>query len=598
MRNANDIVPTKTLFGFLLYFLKKQWLKFVLIQLLWLAWSFDQTIFPILFGKIVDNFTNYVGDRSQAWPVLKDPILLAVFFWIGIEVSFRSGGVLMAYCFPKMERDMRMYMFSHMHNQSHSYFSNQFAGNIATRISDMVDNLSHVLELIFTMFVPTFVAVLIASFTFYLLNPFFAALLLGWAILHCGVGIAYASRCSYYSYLHSQARTQLNGSLLDSLLNYFAVKIFANKKYELSHIKTVQDNEQSLNQGQKIYIEKVRLLFSILSFFGPGLGLNGYAYWCWTQNLISVGDIVLIFNTSWNIMMMLWWSSMEFPNFFQEIGICQQALTLLQDPITLVDKQDAKKLKVTAGKIQFEKVHFQYKGATPLFSDKSVIIPPGQKVGLVGYSGSGKTSFVNLILRLFDIQSGKISIDSQDISEVTQESLHRAITLIPQDPSLFHRSLMDNIRYGKVDATDEEVIEAAKKAHAHEFILSLSEGYDTPVGERGVKISGGQRQRIAIARAILKNAPILILDEATSALDSFTEAQIQESFASLMVDKTTIVIAHRLSTLLNMDRILVFDRGRIVEDGTHASLLKKKGIYYSLWKAQIDGFLPDSREES
>jgi ATP-binding cassette subfamily B protein len=488
MHQKNDIAPAKTLSAFVWFFLKKQWLKFALVQVLWLAWSLDQTIFPILFGKIVDNFTNYVGDRSLAWPVLKDPILLAIFFWIGIEISFRLGGILMAYSFPKMEKNMRMYMFSHMHNQSHSYFSSQFAGNIATRISDMVDNLSHILDLIFTMFVPTVVAVMIATFTFYQLNPFFAALLLGWAILHCGVGIAYASRCSYYSYLHSQARSQLNGSLLDSLINYFAVKIFANKRYELSYIKKAQDKEQKLNQQQKVYIEKVRLLFSIFSFFGPGLGLNGYAYWCWTQNLISVGDIVLIFNTSWNIMMMLWWSSMEFPNFFQEIGICQQALTLLQEPITLVDKPDAQKLKVTSGKIEFEKVHFHYKGTNPLFSDKSVVIPPAQKVGLVGYSGSGKTSFVNLILRLFDIQSGRISIDSQDISEVTQESLHRAITLIPQDPSLFHRSLMDNIRYGKVDASDEEVIEAAKKAHAHEFALSLSEGYDTPVGERGKNI--------------------------------------------------------------------------------------------------------------
>jgi len=290
--------------------------------------------------------------------------------------------------------------------------------------------------------------------------------------------------------------------------------------------------------------------------------------------------------------MVLWWTSLELPTFFQEIGICQQALTILQDPITLQDAEDATPLKVPHGKIQFQKVHFHYKGTSPLFSDKSLVIQPGQKVGLVGYSGSGKTTFVNLILRLFDIQSGHILIDDQDIASVTQESLRKSITLIPQDPSLFHRTLMENIRYGRVDATDEEIIEAARLAHAHEFIMELPQGYHTLVGERGIKVSGGQRQRIAIARAILKNAPILVLDEATSALDSFTETHIQESFANLMENKTTIVIAHRLSTLLNMDRILVFDQGRIVEDGTHTSLLAKEGIYHSLWRAQVRGFLP------
>ena len=268
-------------------------------------------------------------------------------------------------------------------------------------------------------------------------------------------------------------------------------------------------------------------------------------------------------------------------------------MSLLQDPITLLDTPHAQELKVTQGKIQFQKVHFQYPNTDPLFSNKSLTIQHGQRIGLVGYSGSGKTTFVNLILRLFDLQSGHILIDGQDIAKVTQTSLRNALTFIPQEPSLFHRSLMENIRFGRPNATDEQVIAAAKQAHAHEFITTLPKGYDTLVGERGIKISGGQRQRIAIARAILKNAPILLLDEATSALDSFTEGQIQESFFSLMEGKTTIVIAHRLSTLLNMDRILVMAQGKIVEDGNHEDLLKKSGLYQSLWEAQVGGFLPD-----
>jgi ATP-binding cassette subfamily B protein len=262
----------------------------------------------------------------------------------------------------------------------------------------------------------------------------------------------------------------------------------------------------------------------------------------------------------------------------------------------ILDKPNAVPLQCAQGQITFRDVKFHYKGTKPLFSDKSVTIESGQKVGLVGYSGGGKSTFVNLILRLYDVTEGSILIDGQDVRDVTQDSLHQTIAMIPQDPSLFHRSLMDNIRYGRVDATDKEVITASKKAYAHEFISKLPLGYESLVGERGVKLSGGQRQRIAIARAILKNAPILILDEATSQLDSVTEGLIQESLWGLMQSKTTIVIAHRLSTLLHMDRILVFDQGKIVEDGSHTQLLAKSGSYKTLWDTQIGGFLGDNQQ--
>ncbi|MBP9691830.1 MAG: ABC transporter ATP-binding protein [Alphaproteobacteria bacterium] len=597
MRRPSDIAPSHSLFGFVVFFIKKQWIKIAIIQILWLSWSVDQTIFPLIFGRIIDDFTNFIGHRDQAWTVLKAPILSAVGLWFGIEISFRLAGFLNAYTSPKLEKQIRMYIFSHMHDHSHTYFSNHFAGNIATKISDMVDNISHLLQLIITLFIPTLIAVMIASTTFYYLSPIFALIILSWAVIFLGVNIFYASRCANYSHVHSETRSQLNGRIVDSLTNYLAVKVFSNKKYEYAYVNTFQRIEQKQNRQQLIYIEKVRFVFGMLTFFGPGLILNGYAYWCWTHHLITVGDIVLIFNTSWNIIMMLWWASIELPNFFKEIGICRQALSLLQDPITLLDAPHAQELKVTQGKIQFQKVHFQYPNTDPLFSNKSVTIQPGQKVGLVGYSGSGKTTFVNLILRLFDLQSGHILIDGQDIAKVSQTSLRNTLTFIPQEPSLFHRSLMENIRFGHPDATDAQVIVAAQQAHAHEFIMALPKGYNTLVGERGIKISGGQRQRIAIARAILKNAPILLLDEATSALDSFTEAQIQESFVNLMKGKTTIVIAHRLSTLLNMDRILIMSQGKIVEDGSHEELLKKNGLYQSLWEAQVGGFLPDGADE-
>jgi ATP-binding cassette subfamily B protein len=276
-------------------------------------------------------------------------------------------------------------------------------------------------------------------------------------------------------------------------------------------------------------------------------------------------------------------------------------------PTEITDAKDAATLKCEHGKIQFKTVQFHYHGsqqvldtgiaadtAVPdiLFQNKSITIAAGQKVGLVGYSGGGKSTFVNLILRFYDVTAGAILIDGQDIRTVTQDSLRANIAMIPQDPSLFHRSLLDNIRYGRINATDTEVIAAAKRAHAHEFIAKLPNGYNSLVGERGIKLSGGQRQRIAIARAILKNAPILILDEATSQLDSVTEKLIQESLWELMQHKTTIVIAHRLSTLLHMDRILVFDQGKIVADGTHNELLAQAGgLYQQLWQAQVGGFL-------
>jgi len=293
---------------------------------------------------------------------------------------------------------------------------------------------------------------------------------------------------------------------------------------------------------------------------------------------------------------MAWYTMFQVDEFNQALGKCKQSLSALIVPHEIKDKENALSLQVSKGQITFSDVEFFYKETKPLFQNKSVMIEGSQKVGLVGYSGSGKTTFVNLILRLFEVTKGSILIDEQNIRDVSQDSLHEKIALIPQDPTLFHRTLMENIRYGQVTATDAEVIEAAKKAHAHEFIQKLPQGYDSLVGERGVKLSGGQRQRIAIARAILKNAPILILDEATSQLDSVTEGYIQESLWELMQGTTTIVVAHRLSTLLHMDRILVFDAGKIVEDGTHSELIEKNGLYKTLWSTQVGGFLQDKKK--
>jgi ATP-binding cassette subfamily B protein len=340
-----------------------------------------------------------------------------------------------------------------------------------------------------------------------------------------------------------------------------------------------------------IYIVQGALIAAMIGFMGY------FLVHLYLLGSLTVGDFALILGLSMEVGHITWFTMSQVDEFNMCVGKCNQSLASLIVKSSVQDKEEASILSVDKGEINFVDVKFHYKGTDPLFDNKSVKIEGGQKVGLVGYSGGGKTSFVNLILRLYNVTDGKILIDSQDIREVTQSSLHANIAMIPQDPSLFHRSLMDNIRYGRADASDAEVIEAAKKAHAHEFIDKLPLGYESLVGERGVKLSGGQRQRIAIARAILKNAPILILDEATSQLDSVTEKLIQDSLWTLMQGKTTIVIAHRLSTLLQMDRILVFDQGKIVEEGAHRELITRSGLYKTLWDAQSGGFLPDSKED-
>jgi len=428
-------------------------------------------------------------------------------------------------------------------------------------------------------------------YVFFLINPLFAAIITGWVILHLTLSVYLFKKCATYSLRHAQSRSHLLGHIIDSVVNYFAVKTFASKLYEQQTVKQFQQDERVKNENQRLYIEKVKLGLAILTWIIPGIILNSMAYLYWAQGLISVGEFSTLFYTALNITLMVWLVGINLPDLFKEIGSSQNSLSLIQTLPEVVDLPNAKDIRVYQGEIEFKKVHFSYPDVEPLFSDKSIKIKAGEKVGLVGYSGSGKTTFINLILKLFNIQSGQILIDGQDIAHVTQESLRKAISIVPQDPLLFHRTIRENIRYGCIAATDEEVVEAAKKAYAHEFIESLPLSYDSLVGERGIKLSSGQRQRIAIARAFLKKTPILLLDEATSSLDSLTEMKIQESFIELMKGKTSIIIAHRLSTLMSVDRLLVFNQGQIIEEGSHEDLLAKGGFYKKLWKAQIGNFL-------
>lgn len=514
-----------------------------------------------------------------------------------ISTAFRFYDYFVVYVMiPSLRKKISIYCIEHLLKLSHQFYQNNFAGSLGSKVSELVMAVPDLLQIIIDRFFSHGLALLVAVFTLWQVNERFALLLLIWAVILLSIALLTSRKLTRLAAEWAFKGHRVTGRIVDTLSNMLTVRLFARGKNEDAWLTASIDEARSAERALELCYFKLWLFYGYSFFFVQCLNfyflLQGRA-----EGWVTVGDFALVITLNISVMEFLWKMTQEFSKFSKLQGRIRQDLADLMVTPEIEDRVGAKDLFLTRGEITFDKVHFQYKGAEPLFQQKSAIIHPGQKVGLVGYSGSGKTTFVNLILRLYDVASGHIMIDGQNIQEVTQDSLHRVIGMIPQDPSLFHRTLMENIRYGRPEATKKEAIEAAKKAHAHEFIQNIPESYDALVGERGVKLSGGQRQRIAIARAILKNAPILILDEATSQLDSVTESYIQDSLWELMQGKTTLVIAHRLSTLLHMDRILVFDKGKIVEDGTHQDLLAKGGLYTTLWDAQVGGFLPEKQKE-
>jgi ATP-binding cassette subfamily B protein len=586
----------KTLPAFFWHFIRKDWKQFLAVQLFCFSWALDHTLWPVVLMMTVDTLTNFQGDRVEVWSALTTPIILSLTLWIGVEVCYRLAGFLLAQLAPRKEAEIRMSMYDYVQRHSYLYFSKKLAGGVANKISDMTLGFTKVMQLILNLFVPVILALAIAITLFSQMQPLFALMLVVWLVVHIGISLSFAKKCDHFANAHAESRSTMAGKIVDSLTNNMNVRLFSRQSFERSYLSDFQQEERKKHTYSLTYLEKMKAALSVAAILGVGIGIFSLMIYMWQQEKITTGEVVFIFNTTWNITMMVWLAGLELPNLFQEIGICRQALCIIQDEHDIVDAVDAKPLKVTCGEIVFENVTFNYTSNQNIFEDKNLVITAGSKVGLVGFSGSGKSTFVNLILRYFDVEGGRILIDGQDIARVTQNSLREQIALIPQDTSLFHRTIMENIRYGRLEATDNEVVEAAIKANSHEFIEKMANRYQTVAGERGMTLSGGQRQRIAIARAILKNAPIFILDEATSSLDSVTEKKIQDGLEVLMDGRTCIVIAHRLSTLCNMDRILVFKEGKIVEDGTHADLLAAEGHYALMWNMQAGGFLPDSTE--
>lgn len=581
---------SRALISFIWKFLNLQRWKFFFVFFLSLVWAIDATILPYLLGKIVDTFNLYDGDREGAWSALKWLLVGVVVLWVVVESGFRARDFVQARAIPKLEANIRMAMFDHIQHHSPKYFNEHFSGSLSNKINDMTTQVTLLLQNM-TIFIPALATCALSIVFFYQVNPLFAMILGVWIFVHLCICFAFTKKCAEYSNIHGEARSSLAGKIVDSLTSNFTVNLFYRFRFEKRHIEVYQKEEQTKNHQARQYVAWMFAWLSVL-FIAGGIVLNGFMIVRWMQGMLSTGEIIQVFNTTWNVLMIMWFAGEVIPQFFQSLGIASQALTVMQDPQDILDTPHAKPLSVTKGEIVFENVTFQY-GEKQLFQNKAVHIKAGEKVGLVGYSGAGKSTFVNLILRFYPVEKGKILIDGQNIADITLESLRAQVTLIPQDPLLFHRSLEDNIRYGRIDASKEEIVQAAKFAHCDEFIRKCPNGYDTLVGERGTKLSGGERQRIAIARAMLTHAPILILDEATSALDSVTERFIQDSLEKLMQNRTTLVVAHRLSTLAKMDRILVFDQGKIVEQGSHPQLLSQNGHYSRMWQMQAGGFLPD-----
>ena len=589
--------PPSGLFAFLYYYSRPVLPWLLAMGVLTASLSVIEILLLTFTGNIVDwmgtgNRGTFLADHGwqlalmAGLVVIGFPLLVLGASLLQFQTTFGAYPMLVRW---KAHRTML--------GQSLAFFHDEFAGRVSQKVMqtalgvrDSVTKLMDVGVYILVYFAGT--AYLLASSDIWLV-----VLLVAWLAGYIWLLIYFVPRLGKVGAEQADARAQMTGRIVDSYTNIQTVKLFAHTMRERTYARAAMSEFLVTVNRQGRMFTSLSLLLTILNSVVLAAGA-GVAIYGWQASLMSIGSITVAIGLVVRLRQMSQWIMWEVAQLFESIGTVQDGITMLAKPVTILDRPGAGPLAVGRGEIRFENVRFHYgRGADKeVIEDVSLTIRPGEKVGLVGRSGAGKSTLVNLLLRFYDLEGGRILIDGQDIAAVTQESLRREIGMVTQDTSLLHRSVSDNIRYGRPDATAAEVAEAAALAHADEFIAGLVDkkgrtGYDAHVGERGVKLSGGQRQRVAIARVLLKDAPILILDEATSALDSDIEAAIQESLYRLMQGKTVIAIAHRLSTIAAMDRLVVLDQGRIVETGSHEELLRRKGLYAGLWQRQSGGFL-------
>ncbi|HEY4214948.1 MAG TPA: ABC transporter ATP-binding protein [Steroidobacteraceae bacterium] len=585
-----------TAFRFICYFVGKFRWWYLSMLLLEAINSSCSILVPYATGRIIKTVTSagslLGGAPTTLLDSLRGPLALFVALSIGEVVFSRAGGMCQVFVGALQRQSVTRSMYAYLQHHSHRYLTNDFAGALAHRISETSVGVSQTLWSVIFDFWPTAITFGLAIVMLAAAHRELAELVGIWAVFFIGISFWLATRARPYAVKAAAMRSETTGKVVDAVANLTSTRLFARLRYERDYLDTQLSRELKAQRKSSWYSERVRW-FQYSAAAGLKIGVLWLALRLWARNQITVADFVVAATTALLIINEARNLSRRFLEFFEYIGNVSNGVNTIVQPHEIMDRPAAVSVPIRHGLVEFRNVTFGYSPDQLVFRNLSVTIPPGQRVGLVGYSGSGKSTFVSLMLRLYDPQQGQICVDGRDIRDLSQESLHSQLSLIPQDPNLFHRTLLENIRYGRLEASEAEVVEAARKAHADGFISQIKDRYDSLVGERGVKLSGGQRQRIAIARVVLKNAPILILDEATSSLDSVTEQAIQQTLEEVMKGKTVIVVAHRLSTIAHLDRILVFDQGRIVEDGSHAQLLAQGGAYQRLWSRQAGGFLLD-----
>lgn len=547
---------------------------------------------PLIIAELINAFSrDGKMTLETAWPY----VALFAGLWLLGEMCWRAGTHLAIKVEADGVRNLNKVAFEELVKRDHSFYTNNFVGSLTKKGLALARGFEIFTDTLLFNIIATIVPTIFALVILLKYSPWIPLVLIFWIAMALAAGLPIIKRRSKLVAIRHDAGSKMAGQFADAMTNISAIKTFANEKNEIDHYEQfVDDHAQKTKKTWDYQNLRFDTAISPIYVASNAVGLILAILFADKLNL-EPGTIVVVFSYYAQVTQTFWRMTHVYRNIETSVGEAAEFTQLILDPPSVKDIENAKELKIDDATIEFSKVGFTYKDSEenqPSFlNDFDLKISGGEKVGLVGPSGGGKSTITKLLLRLEDVQSGKISIDGQNISEVTQESLRKAVAYVPQDPLLFHRSLLENISYGSSNASKEDVINAAKLARAHEFISILPHGYDTLVGERGIRLSGGQRQRVAIARAILKNAPILVLDEATSSLDSESEKYIQEGLWELMKNKTALVVAHRLSTIKHLDRIVVLDNGHIVENGTHEELTKANGLYARLWKHQSGEFI-------
>ncbi len=557
-----------------------------LLLLLIIITGVAPSIDSIFLQRITDSIESYTDQQlknTDLSVVLFKWVIIYVIWWESINLLLRVYDYAYFKILPPIKAGVMEELYDYVQYHCHDFFQSNLAGDISSRIMEASRSLEMVFAFMAEKIIRKLAILTFAIITLYTVNSTVCMIFFAWLVFFLGLSIYFAPNINHYSTLYSKDKAYVAGKLVDSISNISVIRMFSSHKFEYKYLKNHIDETITSDQNMQWFMLKLRYVQGL----SCSLMMGGMIYYIiiLRSNLeISIGQCVLIITLCISVIDNIWDLTQEFGDLFEQIGAFNQSMSLL-DEHKIKDINKASTLQVESPSIEFKNVTFNYKRNNNHFNNQSIEIKPYQKIGLVGFSGSGKTTFVSMIARLYEVSSGQILIGGHDISKVSQDSLRQNISFIPQEPILFHRSIKDNIRYGNKSATEKEIVEAAKAAHIHDLIISMPNSYDTICGERGNNFSGGQRQRIIIARAFLKNAPILILDEATSSLDSYTEELINSSLQNLMKGKTTLIIAHRLSTIKNVDRILVFDKGSIIADGSHQKLKNESDLYKKLWKS-------------